>query len=186
MAGGEYFITPGLLEDIHRFSILVKNILKSGGGRPKPIIILGPSGIGKSTFVEAFKNITKKEKGVEKVTSINCAEYDGDLVRSELFGHEKGAFTGASTAKEGFLKEADGGILILEEIGELSKDVQAKLLIAFEKGEYFKLGSTKKETIKILAIVATTNQEQDSFRQDFWFRLTRPPGSSPNVKLRFL
>ena len=82
----------------------------------------------------------------------------------------KGAFTGATSDKDGLLKEADGGILVLEEIGELSKDVQAKLLIALEKGEYLKVGGTKKETIISLAIVATTNQEQDSFRPDFWYR----------------
>jgi transcriptional regulator with AAA-type ATPase domain len=171
MEENKYFVTPGLHQEIQRFSTLVKNLLESGGARPKPIIILGPSGAGKSTFVDVFTNIAKKEgRFKKKVTSINCAELDGELVRSELFGHEKAAFTGAEKLKEGHLKEADGGILVLEEIGELSKDVQAKLLIALDKGEYFKLGGTKKETINSLAIVATTNQEQDSFRQDFWFR----------------
>ena len=166
----EYFVTPGLHEDIYRFSILVRNLMKSGKARPKPVIILGPSGAGKSSFVEVFKNIFSKERKTKKVLSLNCAEYDGELVRAELFGYVKGAFTGATGDKDGLLKEADGGILVLEEIGELSKDVQAKLLIALEKGEYIKVGSTEKETIDSVAIVATTNQGQDSFRPDFWYR----------------
>jgi transcriptional regulator with AAA-type ATPase domain len=170
MKESEYFITPGLHENIKRFSILVRSLLKDDKARPKPIIILGPSGAGKSSFVEAFKNIFSKERKTKKVLSLNCAEYDGELVRAELFGYVKGAFTGATGDKDGLLKEADGGILVLEEIGELSKDVQAKLLIALEKGEYLKVGGTKKETIKNLAIVATTNQGQDSFRPDFWYR----------------
>ena len=182
MTGNEFFITPGLQEDMEKFCIMVEEVSALKASLKKPIIILGPTGTGKSSFVDVFINIHKKKHGDKNVVSINCAEYEGDFARAELFGREKGAYTGSDTTKEGLLKEADGGILILEEIGELTKDVQAKLLIALEKGEYFRLGGTTKKKIKNLAIVATTNREQASFREDFWFRCI--PFSIPPISSR--
>jgi len=94
----------------------------------------------------------------------------------------KGSFTNATVNKEGLLKKADGGVLVLEELGELPKDVQAKLLITIEKGQYFKVGSSEPEMIGNLAVVATTNRNRESFREDFWFRCI--PFSIPPISSR--
>ena len=90
---------------------------------------MGPPGVGKTLFSEVFTSLYKEDNNVsqEKIVRINVAAFPETLIESTLFGHMKGAFTGAITNKKGFVEEAADGILILDEIGELSKEVQAKL-----------------------------------------------------------
>ena len=103
-----------------------------------------------------------------KFHRVNCASFEKNLAESELFGHEKGAFTGAIEKKVGIVKDANNGLLVLDEIGELSEEVQAKLLIFIEEGSYRSVGSNKNEYANV-KIIGTTNKAKD-FRNDFWFR----------------
>lgn len=94
-------------------------------------MIVGPSGVGKTMFIDIYKILYSrkdKENAGKPIVTINCAHYDENLARSELFGYVKGAFTGAAKDTHGLIQEADGGLLILEEIGTLSHETQTKLL----------------------------------------------------------
>jgi DNA-binding NtrC family response regulator len=159
----EYIIPPGLKDCVEEFEAHFKV------ANHAPIIIFGPSGVGKSLFLHIHKNLCHKAKNEKcRIITANCSHFSGDLARSELFGHAKGAFTGAVREKEGWLKRADNGILVLEEIGELPKGTQANLLTFIETGEFHKVGSTRIENAKV-KIVGATNNEQ-GLREDFCYR----------------
>ena len=142
-----------------------------------PILILGPTGVGKSLFLYLAKNKFKKNNKDSEiappVVEANCAHFSGgssgyEMSRSELFGHVEGAYTGAISYKKGLVEKADGGMLILEEVGELPLEVQAMLLTFIETGEYRRLGdeNIRRATVKI---VAATNRES-VLRPDFRYR----------------
>ena len=143
----------------------------------EPILILGATGVGKSLFLHLskiyFKEECKKKKAVRPIVEANCAHFAGgasdlNMTRSELFGHSKGAFTGAAGKKIGLVEVADGGLLILEELGELPLEVQAMLLTFIETGMYNRIGEnkTRKANVKI---IGATNRES-SLRDDFRYR----------------
>ena len=146
----------------------------------RPIMVCGPSGVGKSLFIHVFNKIkqieAKKEKrGWKKPRTLNCAAFNEQLILSELFGHKKGSFTGAGSDRVGHIKKADGGILILEEVGELAPTVQAQLLTFLEDGYFYRVGSNERESANV-TIIGTTNRmniAEKDFRRDFWFRFTR-------------
>jgi hypothetical protein len=165
---------------VKKFENLCQIIFREAKEKQKksPIMICGPTGVGKSMFVEEFQKIVladyekqkeQSSKGKPEIVPLNCASFNNNLLTSEIFGHVKGAFTGANKSKEGLVEKANGGILILEEIGELPKDGQAKLLTFLEDGYYYRVGGTKREQSDV-QIVATTNKEKDDFREDFWYR----------------
>ncbi len=142
-----------------------------------PIMILGPTGVGKSMFLYLARRLFKKKHQYDTTPPIiveaNCAHFSsGDggysLARSELFGHVKGSFTGADNNKVGLVEKANGGLLILEEVGELPREVQAMLLTFIETGAYRRLGD---ETVKTASVkvVAATNREL-ALRDDFRYR----------------
>ena len=142
-----------------------------------PIMILGQTGVGKSMFLYLAKRLFKKQRQYDSspspIVEANCAHFTGSgsgysLARSELFGHVKGAFTDAHDKKVGLVEKANGGLLILEEVGELPKEVQAMLLTFIETGEYRKLGSEELETATV-KVVAATNRES-ALRDDFRYR----------------
>jgi two-component system, NtrC family, response regulator AtoC len=139
-----------------------------------PILILGETGAGKEDAALAVHHGSRRAKG--PFVTLNCAAIPETLVESELFGHEKGAFTGAVAAKPGKLEAADGGTLFLDEIGELPPVVQAKLLRALEQKRVTRLGDVRERAVD-LRIVAATNRSLDDevkqgrFRQDLFFRL---------------
>jgi transcriptional regulator with GAF, ATPase, and Fis domain len=150
---------------------------------PLNVVILGETGTGKEVFAEAMhKGSTRASKPFLK---INCASLSGSLLESELFGHEKGAFTGAIGAKEGLFEAANGGTVFLDEVGELPIETQAKLLRVIEYGEVLRLGSVQPRRVDV-RYVAATNRDIDHaiaanrFRSDLFFRLngfsmTLPP-----------
>lgn len=151
------------------------------------ILILGESGSGKELVAEAIhKNSRRKDKPFIKV---NCAALAENLLESELFGHEKGAFTDAHSKREGRFEQANNGTLFLDEIGDMSPSTQAKILRALQEGEFERLGGNK--TIKVnVRIIAATNKnleeevEKGRFRKDLFFRLSVVPIDLPPLRER--
>jgi len=149
----------------------------------KPILITGPTGVGKSLFIHMYCEWYKNRYGNNsKIISVNCSHFEKELARSELFGHVKGAYTGAIQNKNGWIEEANGGLLILDEIGELPDECQAQLLTFIEDGKFHKMGESKIRQARDLHIIAATNKEWDKpgkpLRDDLWNRfltITIPP-----------
>jgi DNA-binding NtrC family response regulator len=138
------------------------------------VLIRGPSGTGKELVANAIHyNSPRRARPLIKV---NCAAFSRDLVESELFGHEKGAFTGAISSREGKFEVADGGTLFLDEIGDMPMDTQAKILRVMQEREFERVGGNR--TIKVdVRVLAATNQDlerkvkEGSFREDLYYRL---------------
>lgn len=165
-----WVIPPGLHDLFQIFARKCKMInADRKRGKHRQVIINGPTGVGKSMFVEFFICNYQKETACDTVKFINCAAIPETLLESELFGYVKGAATGADTDKIGYFEAVGEGIIVLEEIGELSKPLQAKLLIAIENRIFSKLGSTDNVPFKA-QIIATTNVDRTAFRPDFWYR----------------
>jgi transcriptional regulator with AAA-type ATPase domain len=167
----KWIITPGLKDHVDNFIVLFEQLKDMLSTKDKHLLISGATGVGKSLFTEIYKSLYKNDignRGNPVITS-NIASLARNLIESELFGHVKGAFTGADKMKKGLLKEADGGILILEEIGDIPKHIQAKLLTFMETGKYRKVGDVK-ECDADVQIIGTTNKSKNMFRLDFWNR----------------
>ncbi|HVG61768.1 MAG TPA: sigma-54 dependent transcriptional regulator, partial [Hyalangium sp.] len=140
-----------------------------------PVLILGETGAGKENAAFAVHHWSRRS--AQPFVAINCATIAETLVESELFGHEKGAFTGAAAPKQGLLEAAQGGTVFLDEVGELPLALQAKLLRALETRRILRVGSTKEREIDIRIVAAThrhLEQEVDAgrFRKDLFFRLS--------------
>src|SRR4030042_3164468 len=138
------------------------------------VLLTGESGVGKSLVAKIIHFSGKRQN--MPFLSINCATFTESLLASELFGHEKGAFTGAIRTKQGLMEIADTGTLFLDEISEMSTSLQAKLLKVIEDGEFFRVGGTK--TVKVdVRFIAATNQDlktfisEGKFREDLYYRL---------------
>lgn len=151
------------------------------------VLILGESGTGKELLARALHRGSKRKD--EALIKVNCAALPSNLIESELFGHEKGAFTGAIGSRIGRFELAHQGTLFLDEIGELPLDLQAKLLRAIQEGELERIGSAK--TIKVdVRIVAATNRNLEKmvvdgrFREDLYFRLNVFPILNPPLRER--
>jgi transcriptional regulator with GAF, ATPase, and Fis domain len=150
---------------------------------PLNVIILGETGTGKEVFAETIH--TGSRRANAPFLRVNCAALSGSLLESELFGHERGAFTGALGAKAGLFEAADGGTVFLDEVGELPLDTQAKLLRVIERGEVIRLGSVTPKRVDVRYVAATNRDLQQfiaesKFRSDLFFRLngfsvTLPP-----------
>jgi DNA-binding NtrC family response regulator len=151
------------------------------------VLITGPTGVGKTLLAEILHKLIY---GIDKpFIALNCSEVAEDLLESELFGHKKGAFTGALDQRVGKLKEADGGTLFLDEVATMSSKMQQKLLKAIEEKTFYPLGSTKKETSKFTLIAATcedlaTLVKNKSFREDLFYRISGFNLYLPSLKER--
>ena len=138
------------------------------------VLITGESGTGKELIARAIHYNSPRKK--KRLVSVNISAIPKELIESELFGYEKGAFTGAATLKRGRFEEADGGTLHIDEIGELSTDLQSKLLRAIEEKQIYRLGSEKPVSVDP-RIIASTNKNlreavaESSFREDLFYRL---------------
>jgi DNA-binding NtrC family response regulator len=138
------------------------------------VLISGESGTGKELVARAIHRLSARGNG--PLTDINCAAIAENLLESELFGHERGAFTGAMTRKLGLFELADGGTLFMDEIAELAPRLQSKLLRALESGEFFRVGGTQKVSTDI-RLLAATNRDiekevaEGNFREDLYYRI---------------
>jgi DNA-binding NtrC family response regulator len=163
----------GLLGD----SPEIKQIItKIGQVAPTDITILlqGETGVGKDVTARAIHGLSERKK--KNLVIVNCGAIPEGIIESELFGHEKGAFTGAHDAREGYFEKAHQGTIFLDEIGDTPKNVQVKLLRVLESGEFFRVGSSELKTTNVRVIAATNknlwNHVQDgSFREDLYYRL---------------
>jgi PAS domain S-box-containing protein len=151
------------------------------------VLILGETGTGKELIADAIHNLSSRQD--RPLITVNCAALPASLLESELFGREKGAFTGADTRQVGRFEIADGSTLCLDEIGELPLDMQAKLLRVIQHGQFERLGSSK--TIKVdVRVMATTNRNLEDeiaggrFRKDLYYRLNVFPITVPPLRKR--
>jgi len=156
-------------------------------GTETTVLVAGETGTGKELVARALHNRSQRSDSV--LVKVNCAALSSDLIESELFGHEKGAFTGATQQREGRFELADGGTLFLDEIGELPLDTQAKLLRALQEQEFERVGGSR--TIHVdTRIIAATNRdleqdvEQGTFRSDLYYRLNIFPIQLPPLRER--
>ncbi len=139
-----------------------------------PVLIHGETGSGKELIAQTIHYKSPNFKG--PLIAVNCAAIPKELIESELFGYEKGAFSGAQTAKAGLVEEAADGTLFLDEVGDLSAEAQAKLLRFLESGEYFRVGGTRKMSVRTRVISATNRDlmamaQENAFRMDLYYRL---------------
>ncbi len=139
------------------------------------VLLEGETGVGKELFAQAIHNTSFRKS--KAFVAVNCSAFPKDLLESELFGHRKGAYTGATNDKKGLFEEADSGTLFLDEIGEMNFDLQAKMLRVLETQSFIKVGDSTPTKVNI-RIVAATNRtltkeiEQEHFRADLYYRLS--------------
>lgn len=138
------------------------------------VLIQGESGTGKELVAKAIHNQSRRAD--KPLISVNCAAIPETLIESELFGHEKGAFTGATAQRQGLVEAADGGTLFLDEIGELPLEAQARLLRVLQEGEIRRVGSVQSQKVNIRLVAATHRNlkelsSQGEFREDLYYRL---------------
>ncbi len=151
------------------------------------VLLLGETGTGKELFARAIHKISARSDG--PMVSVNCPALPANLIESELFGHEKGAFTGAEASRRGRFEMAEGGTLFLDEIGELPLELQARLLRVLQTGEFERLGGTKTLHADVRLIAATNRNLQHSiergeFRSDLYYRISSFPISLPALRER--
>lgn len=150
-------------------------------------MINGESGVGKEVFSKIIHSLSARKHN--KFFAINCGAIPAGTINSELFGHEKGAFTGASTERKGYFETVDGGTIFLDEIGEMPLDTQAFLLRILENGEYVKVGASKvmKTNVRVIAATNVDLEEKmrsGKFRQDLYYRLNTVPIDVPALRQR--
>lgn len=138
------------------------------------VLITGENGVGKDAFPRIIHDNSRRKTA--PFLAVNCGAIPVGTINAELFGHEKGSFTGAVTTRKGYFEEADGGTLFLDEIGELPKETQAMLLRVLQDGEYLKVGSSKVEKTNVRVIAATNMNLEHAvangkFREDLYYRL---------------
>ena len=151
------------------------------------VLVTGESGVGKESIPRIIHSLSHRKHN--KYIAVNCGAIPEGTIDSELFGHEKGAFTGATTTRSGYFEEADGGTIFLDEVGELPLPTQVRLLRVLENGEFLKVGSSKTQKTDV-RIVAATNVamfeaiKNGKFREDLYYRLSTVDINLPPLRDR--
>ncbi len=165
----------------------LRALIEQFADTPFPVLVEGESGSGKELVAQALHAASARKHG--PMLTMNCAAFSPDLLEAQLFGHARGAYTGADKARAGFFEEASDGTLFLDEVGEMPLDLQAKFLRVLENGEYYRLGETEARRSNA-RIVAATNRElrelarAGRFRQDLFHRLSVLTVSVPPLRSR--
>ena len=151
------------------------------------VLVTGESGVGKENIPKIIHQFSPRKHG--KYIAVNCGAIPEGTIDSELFGHEKGAFTGATASRSGYFEVADGGTIFLDEVGELPLPTQVRLLRVLENGEFFKVGSSKvqKTNVRIVAATNVDMQEaiaKEKFREDLYYRLSTVEIAIPPLRER--
>ena len=159
------------------------------GATSSTVLLLGETGVGKELVARAIHNLSPRKE--RTLVRVNCAALPATLIESELFGHEKGAFTGALSQRKGRFETADGSTLFLDEIGEMPLDLQPKLLRVIQEGEFERVGGNRTLKVDVRLIAATnTNRvleeeiRKGRFREDLWYRLNVFPITVPPLRKR--
>ena len=151
------------------------------------VLINGESGTGKESFSKIIHSMSKRKHG--EFIAVNCGAIPEGTIDSELFGHEKGSFTGANESRKGYFEVTDGGTIFLDEIGEMPLSTQSRLLRILENGEFIKVGSSKVQKTNVRIIAATNIKlkeavEKRKFREDLYYRLNTVPIIVPPLRDR--
>lgn len=151
------------------------------------VLVTGESGVGKENFPQIIHQFSHRKHGA--YIAVNCGSIPEGTIDSELFGHEKGSFTGATGERKGYFEVANGGTLFLDEVGELPLSTQARLLRVLETGEFIKVGSSKVEKTDVRVVAATnldmiTATRNGRFREDLYYRLNTVPIRIPSLRER--
>ncbi len=170
---------PGLLEALQR--------ARQVASYPTPVLITGPTGTGKELVARAIHRFSDRREA--PFLAVNCGALPENLLESELFGHEKGSFTGADRAREGLFQTADGGTLFLDEVGEIPLALQVKLLRVLQEGELYRVGSSRPVTVDVRVLAATHRRLEEEvregrFREDLLYRLNVFPVELPALRER--
>ena len=168
---------PGIEADLLGVSSVMEDVRRAvarAADAPYPVLVQAESGAGKELVARAIHRAGARR--TRPFCALNCAALPDDLMEAELFGHTKGAFTGAVAERRGLFEEADGGVLFLDEVGELSPRGQAKLLRVIQEGEIRRIGETVPRRVDVRLVAATNrllDQEVEAgrFRRDLWYRL---------------
>lgn len=151
------------------------------------VLVTGESGVGKEFFPQIIHAYSARKHN--KYIPVNCGAIPEGTIDSELFGHEKGSFTGAIDSRKGYFEEADGGTIFLDEVGELPISTQVRLLRVLQTGEFMRVGSTKVQKTNVRVVAATNNDllkaiADGKFREDLYYRLNTVPISVPPLRER--
>lgn len=173
----------GQSEPLRRVLQMVEQV----GPLDTTVLILGETGTGKELLAQAIHDASRRR--AHKLVKVNCATLPGELIESELFGHEKGAFTGATARRTGRFEIANGGTIFLDEVGEMPLELQAKLLRVLQEGEFEPVGSSRTIRVDVRVIAATNRDLEDevqrgTFRSDLFYRLSIFPITVPPLRER--
>lgn len=151
------------------------------------VLVTGESGVGKEFFPQVIHAYSARKH--KKYIAVNCGAIPEGTIDSELFGHEKGSFTGAIESRKGYFEEADGGTIFLDEVGELPLSTQVRLLRVLQTGEFMRVGSAKVQKTDVRVVAATNNNlmqaiAEGSFREDLYYRLNTVPIVVPPLRER--
>ncbi|MBQ3026863.1 MAG: sigma 54-interacting transcriptional regulator, partial [Alistipes sp.] len=151
------------------------------------VLVTGESGVGKEFFPQVIHAFSARKHS--KYVAVNCGAIPEGTIDSELFGHEKGAFTGAIDSRKGYFEEADGGTIFLDEVGELPLATQVRLLRVLQTGEFMRVGSAKVQKTNVRVVAATNSNLMKAiadgrFREDLYYRLNTVPITVPALRER--